>query len=41
MQSAGHRHNILHPGVTHVGVGLVANSRGDYWICEVFACLNP
>ena len=39
MQSSGHRRNILHPRVTHVGVGIAVNSHGDYWITEVFAQL--
>jgi len=37
MNSPPHRANILRPGVTHLGVGVASNERGDYWITEVFA----
>jgi hypothetical protein len=38
MNSPGHRTNILRPGYTHVGVGVV-NSGGMYWVAQVFATL--
>lgn len=37
MNSPPHRANILRVGVTHLGVGVASNERGDYWITEVFA----
>lgn len=36
MASEGHRGNILGPGFTDLGVGLAANSQGDFWITELF-----
>lgn len=36
MNSPGHRHNILYPSVTWIGVGMAANANGDYWVTEVF-----
>ena len=36
MGSPGHAHNILNAVYTDFGVGLAANRRGDYWVCEVF-----
>jgi uncharacterized protein YkwD len=35
MNSPGHRANILNPGYTHVGVGVVV-SGGSVWVAEVF-----
>lgn len=36
MNSPGHRHNILYPTVEWLGLGIAANSNGDYWVTEVF-----
>lgn len=37
MNSPGHRHNILLPVFEWLGVGIAANSNGDYWVTEIFA----
>ena len=37
MDSPGHRANILLGSANSVGVGLVANSSGDIWLCEMFS----
>ena len=37
MDSPGHRENILLGSANSVGVGLVANSSGDIWLCEMFS----
>ena len=37
MDSPGHRENILLGSATAVGVGLVVNSTGDIWLCEMFS----
>ena len=36
MNSPGHRHNILYPSFEWLGVGIAANTQGDYWMTEVF-----
>jgi uncharacterized protein YkwD len=36
MASPGHRQNILLAEVQWLGVGLAANTNGDYWLTEVF-----
>jgi uncharacterized protein YkwD len=36
MKSPGHRANILYPDVSQIGIGIVANSRGDIWITQMF-----
>jgi uncharacterized protein YkwD len=36
MESDNHRHAILYDGVTHIGVGIAVNDRGDYWVTENF-----
>ena len=36
MKSPGHRANILYADVTHIGIGIVGNSRGDLWITQMF-----
>jgi len=36
MKSPGHRANILYGDVTRIGVGVVANARGDVWITQMF-----
>lgn len=37
MDSPGHRANILRADYTHLGVGIAANSNGDYWATQSFA----
>ncbi|HEX8550228.1 MAG TPA: CAP domain-containing protein [Abditibacteriaceae bacterium] len=37
MKSPGHFANIVLPDATHIGIGLVSNSNGDFWITEMFA----
>jgi uncharacterized protein YkwD len=37
MNSPHHRANILHRGVSKLGVGLAADERGDYWLGQVMA----
>ena len=37
MDSPGHRENILLASANSLGVGLVANSSGDIWLCEMFS----
>lgn len=37
MDSPGHRENIVSTEVTCLGVGVATNSRGDYWLTEMFA----
>jgi uncharacterized protein YkwD len=36
MKSPGHRANIMYPDVTHIGIGIASNSRGDIWITQMF-----
>lgn len=36
MNSAGHRHNIQNPAFTHVTVGCVRDSGGQYWVTHNF-----
>jgi uncharacterized protein YkwD len=36
-ESPSHRSNLLHPGFTHVGIGVARDPDGSYWVCEVFA----
>ena len=36
MQSAGHRANILSPGFSRVGVGVVCSANGSIWLTEDF-----
>ncbi|NMA69086.1 MAG: serine protease [Desulfitobacterium sp.] len=38
MSSEGHRRNILNPGYTHVGIGVVQSSHGTYFV-QIFATL--
>ena len=38
MNSPGHRANILHPDVTHVGIG-VARTKTGVWVTQVFLTL--
>ena len=37
MKSPGHRANIVYPDVTRIGIGIVANAKGDLWITQMFA----
>jgi len=37
MKSPGHRANILEPRITRLGIGIVANAKGDMWITQMFA----
>jgi uncharacterized protein YkwD len=41
MNSPGHRANILGDKYTDLGVGLAANERGDYWLCEEYVRFVP
>jgi uncharacterized protein YkwD len=36
MRSAGHRDNILYPGYTAVGVGVVCRNDGRLWATQIF-----
>ena len=36
MDSKHHRENILLRDVTHLGIGIAVNERGDFWITELF-----
>jgi uncharacterized protein YkwD len=36
-ESPSHRSNLLHPGFTHVGIGVAEDADGSFWVCEVFA----
>ena len=36
MNSPGHRANILLPGITQIGIGFVANAKGDLWVTQMF-----
>lgn len=40
MNSASHRKTILWDKPDHIGVGIVVNERGDYWVTEKFASLT-
>jgi len=37
MESPGHRRNILNPGVSELGTGVVASGSGGLYFCQVFA----
>ena len=37
MKPPGHRSNILLPGVTRIGIGIMANATGDLWVTQMFA----
>jgi uncharacterized protein YkwD len=37
MESPGHRANILLNGVTHIGIGIIANANGDLWMTQMFS----
>ncbi len=36
MNSPGHRANILRAGVTQIGIGVIANDKGDLWVTQMF-----
>lgn len=36
MNSPGHRANILMPGLTRIGIGIVVNANGDIWLTQMF-----
>ncbi len=36
MRSAGHRDNILYPGFTAIGVGIVCRNDGRMWATQIF-----
>ena len=36
MNSPGHRRNILNPNMNRIGVGVRRNSRGQYYVTEIF-----
>lgn len=36
MNSAGHRRNILNPGVAETGIGIARSSGGGIYYCQVF-----
>lgn len=40
MTSAGHRDNILYPGYTAVGVGIVCRNDGHAWATQIFGVPN-
>ena len=35
--SPSHKQNMLHPGVTHIGVGIVVGADGRIWVTQVLA----
>ncbi len=35
--SHGHRRTILLPELTHLGIGIAVNDKGDYWVSQIFA----
>lgn len=36
MESPGHRRNILNPGVSEIGTGVVSSKTGGLYFCQVF-----
>lgn len=36
MQSPGHRANILYPHLNRIGIGIVADSKGNLWVTQMF-----
>lgn len=38
MRSFTHRQNILCADLTHIGIGLVTNAKGDIWLTQMFIC---
>lgn len=41
MNSPGHRENILHPGLTHFGYGIVTDDKGDLYAVQNFSGPGP
>jgi uncharacterized protein YkwD len=41
MNSPGHRANILEPRYTKIGVGIYQNSKGEFWVTEMFLRDTP
>jgi len=37
MNSPGHKANILLTGITHLGIGVVSDDKGNLWITQMFA----
>ncbi len=37
LKSHGHRKTIMMPELTHFGVGIAVDQRGNYWVSQVFA----
>ncbi|MCA9645685.1 MAG: CAP domain-containing protein, partial [Myxococcales bacterium] len=35
--SPSHRGNLLHPGFKEVGIGIVQDEKGNWWVAELFA----
>lgn len=35
--SPSHRGNLLHPGFREVGIGIVQDEKGNWWVAELFA----
>jgi len=40
LASPGHRSNIVLPELTNIGIGIVVNEEGDYWLAQIFADLR-
>jgi uncharacterized protein YkwD len=40
LNSSGHRRNLLHPGYTMTGVGVARDSRGDWYVVQVYVLPN-
>ena len=37
MESEGHRHNLLNPDFTHIGIGVVSNASSGWYLTQNFA----
>jgi len=37
LKSSAHRSTILLPELTHLGIGIAVNAKGDYWVSQIFA----
>lgn len=35
LTSPGHLDNMLHPGVTHIGIGVVVDASGRVWVSQI------
>lgn len=40
LRSPGHRANIHRNDVIHIGIGMAANQKGDYWLGQVFVDMS-